>query len=300
VVSESMAILIGCSGWSYDDWVGRFYPMALAKKKGDWLAYYAKYFRTVEINSTFYRPPGEPQVLSWIKKGNDLSDFEYSLKMPELVTHKSMVQGEASAAVHWAKAFEKTCIRPLGEAGLLGCVLLQLSPYFQNTAGAQRILEAVLDALSFRDYNYAVEFRHRTWQEEGTEEIDPNAMQILKDRNVANVLVDGPGSLARNAASADHAYVRFHVRNYDIWYKKEKEDDFRLDRYDYLYRKEQLDPWVPRIKEAELKARKVRVYFNNHARSKSVRNAFQLMDPLVLPHESREIRLQNQFTLGNF
>lgn len=226
-----MAILIGCSGWSYDDWVGRFYPMALAKKKGAWLAYYAKYFRTVEINSTFYRPPGELQVSSWIKKGHDLSDFEYSLKMPELVTHKSMVQGDASAAVHWAKAFEKTCVQPLGEAGLLGCVLLQLSPYFQNTAGAQRILETVLDALSFRDYNYAVEFRHRTWQEAGTEEIDP---------------------------------------------------------------------WVPRIKEAELKARAVRVYFNNHARSKSVRNAFQLMDQLMLPHESREIRLQNQFTLGNF
>jgi uncharacterized protein YecE (DUF72 family) len=295
-----MAILVGCSGWSYDDWVGRFYPMSLAKKKGEWLAYYAKYFRTVEINSTFYRPPGELQVSSWIKKGNDLSDFEYSLKMPELVTHKSMVRGNASEAIHWAKAFEKTCVQPLSEAGLLGCVLLQLSPYFQNTAGALRTLEAVLDALSFRDYDYAVEFRHCTWQQEGTEDIDPNAMQILKDHNVANVLVDGPGTHARNAASADHAYVRFHGRNYDIWHKNKKEDDFRLDRYDYLYSKEQLDPWVPRIKEAELKARAVRVYFNNHARSKSVRNAFQLMDQLELPHESREIQLQNQFTLGNF
>ena len=293
---------MGCSGWSYDDWVGRFYPMELAKKKGEWLAYYAKYFRTVEINSTFYRPPGELQVSSWIKKGKELSDFEYSLKMPDLVTHKSMVQGDRDRAVHWAKAFEKTCVQPLSEAGLLGCVLLQLSPYFQNTVAAQQILEAVLDALSFRDHDYAVEFRHHTWQEEGTEEIDSNVMQILKDRNVANVLVDGPGLHARNASHADHSYFRLHGRNYDIWYKKEneKEDDFRLDRYDYLYNKEQLDPWVPHIKEAELKARAVRVYFNNHARSKSVKNAFQLMDLLMLPHESREIRLQNQFTLGNF
>ena len=188
-----MAILVGCSGWSYDDWVGRFYPLALAKKKGEWLAYYAKYFRTVEINSTFYRPPGELQVSSWIKKGNDLPDFEYSLKMPQLVTHKSMVQGEGDRAIHWAKAFEKTCVRPLGEAGLLGCMLLQLSPYFQNTGATQQILAAVLDSLSFRDYDYAVEFRHHSWQEEGTEEIDPNAMQILNDHNVANVLVDGPG-----------------------------------------------------------------------------------------------------------
>ena len=295
-----MAILVGCSGWSYDDWVGRFYPMALAKKKGEWLAYYAKYFRTVEINSTFYRPPGELQVSSWIKKGNDLPDFEYSLKMPQLVTHESMVQGEGDRAIHWAKAFEKTCVRPLGEAGLLGCTLLQLSPYFQNTGATQQILAAVLDALSFRDYDYAVEFRHHSWHEEGTEEIDPNAMQILKDHNVANVLVDGPSLHARHASSADHSYFRFHGRNYDIWYRKEKEDDFRLNRYDYLYSKEQLDPWVPRIKEAELKARAVRVYFNNHARSKSVRNAFQLMDLLMLPHEQREIKLQNQFTLGNF
>jgi len=295
-----MAILVGCSGWSYDDWVGRFYPLALAKKKGEWLAYYAKYFRTVEINSTFYRPPGELQVSSWIKKGNDLPDFEYSLKMPQLVTHKSMVQGEGDRAIHWAKAFEKTCVQPLGEAGLMGCVLLQLSPYFQNTGATQQILAAVLDALSFRDYDYAVEFRHRSWQEKGTDDIDPNAMQILKDRNVANVLVDGPSLHAHHASSADHSYIRFHGRNYDIWYRKEKEDDFRLNRYDYLYSKEQLDPWVPRIKEAELKARAVRVYFNNHARSKSVRNAFQLMDLLMLPHEQREIKLQNQFTLGSF
>jgi len=50
-----MAALIGCSGWSYDDWVGRFYPSDLAKKKGEWLSYYSRFFSTVEINSTFYR-----------------------------------------------------------------------------------------------------------------------------------------------------------------------------------------------------------------------------------------------------
>jgi uncharacterized protein YecE (DUF72 family) len=295
-----MTILVGCSGWSYDDWVGRFYPIELAKKKGEWLAYYARYFRTVEINSTFYRPPGELQVASWIKKGIELKNIEYSLKMPQLVTHKSMVQGDNDRAVHWAKSFEKTCILPMSEAALLGCVLLQLSPRFQNTAGALGTLETVLDSLSFRDYNYAVEFRHRSWLEEGMEEIDPDAMQILNDRNVACVLVDGPGLHARKASSADHSYFRFHGRNYDIWYEKDKGDDFRLDRYDYLYSKEQLMPWVPRIKEAELKAQTVRVYFNNHARSKSVRNAFQLMDLLMLPHEQKEIRLQNQFTLESF
>ena len=100
--------------------------------------------------------------------------------------------------------------------------------------------------------------------------------------------------------TANHAYVRFHGRNYDIWYTGEKEDDHRLNRYDYLYKKEQLESWVPRIKEAELKAAKLRIYFNNHARSKSVRNAFLLMDMLAIEHKHKEIQLQDQFTLGEF
>jgi uncharacterized protein YecE (DUF72 family) len=57
---------------------------------------------------------------------------------------------------------------------------------------------------------------------------------------------------------------------------------------------------VPLIKAAELKEAKVRVYFNNHARSKSVRNAFLLMDMLLIEHKSKKIQLQDQFTLGEF
>jgi uncharacterized protein YecE (DUF72 family) len=299
-----MTILVGCSGWSYDDWVGKFYPLSLAGKKGEWFSYYADYFQTVEINSTFYRPPGEKQVQSWIKKARDLQGFEYSVKVPQLVTHKALVEGDVERAVFWAASFEKSCVKPLAEAGLLGCVLLQLSPYFKNDASALAALKGLLDSLSYKEYNYAVEFRHRSWLGKGQKEIDPAALQALRERNVANVLIDGPGIHAGREQTADHAYVRFHGRNYDIWYhgedKDEKEDDHRLNRYDYLYKKDQLETWVPRIKEAELKAAKVRVYFNNHARSKSVKNAFLLMDMLLIEHRSKEIGLQDQFTLGEF
>ncbi len=295
-----MTILVGCSGWSYDDWVGRFYPIELASKKGEWFSYYANYFETVEINSTFYRPPGELQVNSWIKKAKDLSGFEYSVKVPQLVTHKALVEKDLEWAIFWATSFEKTCVKPLAESGLLGGVLFQLSPYFKNEASALDILKGVLDAVSYKEYNYAVEFRHLSWLGESVKEIDAAALEALRERNVANVLIDGPGLHAGTDQTADHAYVRFHGRNYDIWYKGEKEADHRLDRYDYLYKKEQLLPWVPRIKEAELKAAKVRVYFNNHARSKSVRNAFLLMDMLQIEHKSKEIHLQDQFTLGEF
>lgn len=210
------------------------------------------------------------------------------------------MEEDPERALFWTTKFEKTCVKPLAEAGLLGGVLLQLSPYFKNEGSALVTLKAVLDAVSHEEYNYAVEFRHRSWLDESRREIDPATLEILREWNVANVLIDGPGLHVGTEQTADHAYIRFHGRNYDIWYRGEKENGHRLDRYDYLYKKEQLEPWVPRIKDAELKAAKVRIYFNNHARSKSVRNAFLLMDMLLIDHKSKEIQLQDQFTLGEF
>jgi uncharacterized protein YecE (DUF72 family) len=296
----TMTILVGCSGWSYDDWLGKFYPMDLAKRKDAWFSYYARFFNTVEINSTFYRPPGELQVASWIKKAGDLLGFEYSVKVPQLVTHKALVEGNLERAVFWATSFEKTCVKPLAEAGILGGVLLQLSPYFRNEYSALATLKGVLDAVSHNEYDYAVEFRHRSWLDDRSKEIDTATLEALRERNVANVLIDGPGLYGGARQTADHAYMRLHGQNCDIWYRGKKEDDHRLNRYDYLYKKEQLESWVPRIKEAELQAAKVRVYFNNHARSKSVKNAFLLMDMLSIEHRSKEIQLQDQFTLGMF
>jgi hypothetical protein len=56
-ITKKMLILIGCSGWSYDDWVGGFYPIELANKKGAWFDYYAQYFKTVEVKQRRRTPP---------------------------------------------------------------------------------------------------------------------------------------------------------------------------------------------------------------------------------------------------
>jgi uncharacterized protein YecE (DUF72 family) len=53
-----------------------------------------------------------------------LKDFEYSVKVPQLVTHKALVEGNPEKAVFWATSFEKTCVKPLEDACLLGSVLL--------------------------------------------------------------------------------------------------------------------------------------------------------------------------------
>jgi len=46
---------VGCSGWNYTSWRGRFYPCDLPVAR--WLEYYATRFNTVEINNSFYRLP---------------------------------------------------------------------------------------------------------------------------------------------------------------------------------------------------------------------------------------------------
>ena len=296
-----MTILVGTSGWSYDDWVGPFYPTEMSNKKGEWFAYYAKFFNTVEINSSFYRPPGEFQVQSWIKKAP--KGFEYSAKMPQLVTHKALVEGNLENAIFWATTFERSCVKPLAEAGLLGCTLLQLSPYFKRSNQALSNLKGLLEAINTHEHDYAVEFRHRSWLDESKKELEAETLKILREKNVANVLLDGPGYPVTNEQTAKHAYVRFHGRNADIWYGHEKEeDDHRLNRYDYLYDEKQIDHWVPLIEAAEIKAARVRVYFNNHARAKAIKNAFLLMDKLLGDQapKHKDIKMQNQFTLGEF
>jgi len=38
---------IGTSGWSYEDWAGKFYPEEL--KRSEWITYLAQYFNAVEL-----------------------------------------------------------------------------------------------------------------------------------------------------------------------------------------------------------------------------------------------------------
>ena len=296
-----MAALIGCSGWSYDDWVGRFYPTELASRKGEWFAYYSKFFPTVEINSTFYRVPNEFMVKSWIEKGKQRLGFEFSVKLPQIVTHDSILKDSPDTAAAQASSFEGICVRPLAEAGLLGGVLIQMSPYFRfEDRPSLGKLRSLFQMLETDKYDYAVEFRHRSWLNEKGNELVSDAVEVLQEFKVANTIVDGPGFPITRSLTAKHAYVRFHGRNYDIWYKEEAEDDYRLNRYDYLYSHEQLSEWEPRLSEIVSNCDKARIYFNNHGRAKAVKNAFQMMDMLGMQHESRDVLIQDQMTLGGF
>ena len=300
-----MNVRIGCCGWQYDDWVGPFYPPEKKDRKGEWLEYFGRFFDCVEIDSSFYSVPGRHTVDSWIQKGKRIGDFEFSLKMNQDITHIKMVEGNVGDAVTKARDFEMAVCAPLAESGLLGAVLLQLSPYFPMVGKDQRsnlpILNEVLEGLDTDKYRYVVEFRHRTWLDDSRKEINPGALDILRGRKAAVCILDGPGFPTTHAQTTGHAYVRFHGRNADIWYKKEKpEGDTRINRYDYLYKEEELSPWVDELKSIEERARDVRVVFNNHGHARAVQNGLLFRKMLGIEAPGKESDIPKKVTLDSF
>ena len=68
-------IRIGTSGWVYKHWQGIFYPPDL--KQEQWFGYYARFFDTVEINSTFYHLQNASVFEHWGQQAPE--GFMYSI-----------------------------------------------------------------------------------------------------------------------------------------------------------------------------------------------------------------------------
>ncbi|HEV7570818.1 MAG TPA: DUF72 domain-containing protein [Thermoanaerobaculia bacterium] len=79
-----MSILIGTQGWNYAAWVGPLYPPGT--RPAEFLSTYARAFRTVEVDSTFYAVPDARGVRAWAE--HTPSEFTFALKMPKEVTHE--------------------------------------------------------------------------------------------------------------------------------------------------------------------------------------------------------------------
>jgi uncharacterized protein YecE (DUF72 family) len=115
-------VFLGTSGWSYKDWIGPFYT---GKEKSLPNAY-CKVFRTVEIDSTFYRYPSKGTVMGWVKYSPEA--FTYTAKLPKLITHTKKLNAREGVEKDLQKFIE--LMEPLYSSGKLGCILIQLLPKF--------------------------------------------------------------------------------------------------------------------------------------------------------------------------
>jgi uncharacterized protein YecE (DUF72 family) len=239
-------LLLGTCGWSYQEWVGAFYPNNRVAK----LPFYNKIFDTVEVDSSFYRMPSKSMVMGWAKATGPA--FKFSLKLPKTITHdKRLVDAEREL-----DAFLQA-IKPLESAGKLGCLLVQLPPSF--TFDEIGNLESFMQLLP-PHIHFAVEFRHESWDRK-------EAQDLLQKYGVANTTTDSPIEFLSKpvVTTPTHAYVRWHGRGSPVW-------------FDYTYSEDELRPWVSKLREIESKAKMVYAYFNNHYHANAPVNALQFLE----------------------
>lgn len=141
----------GCSGWSYEDWVGPFYPKG--SKPKDFLRLYSSIFDAVEIDSSFYRIPNSFMVSQW--KKNTPENFVFCPKFPKKITHELKLQNATSTL----EFFYKT-IAGLGTK--LGPLVLQMPPSFKYEKGMKDLANFVSGDMK-KGFRHAVEFRHSSW-----------------------------------------------------------------------------------------------------------------------------------------
>ncbi len=276
-MADKNAVYIGTSGWSYPKgkgtWAGYFYPTGTPNE----LEYYSQFFNTVEINSSFYRPPNPGYVDNWVRITPP--DFRFAVKLWQKFTHPGMYQaatGEAAVISPEDVNLFHNSLEPLYKSGKLGALLAQFPPSFKNDRYDQQILTAIIR--TFGQYQLAVELRHRSWSD------DRHTTDLLREHNVAWVQIDEPKFPSSIAAdiplTADMAYFRFHGRNRENWWIGDSET-----RYKYLYSLEEIKELANRMRPALEQSRLTFAFFNNHWRGYAPRNAVNLKKELKLPVE---------------
>lgn len=188
-----MQLYAGTSGYSYKEWLGRFYPDK--HPASAMLRYYAGRFRTVEINNTFYRMPSETVLARWSEEVPE--DFRFTLKAPRRITHdKRLREAEAEVSEFLRRA------SALGDR--FGVLFFQLPPSLKKDLP---LLRDFLDLVP-SDRPAAFEFRNASWH-------DDEVYETLHGRRVMLCLSDTDTGESPFAATSDCGYFRLRRTDYD-------------------------------------------------------------------------------------
>ena len=266
-----MTLRVGTSGFSFDDWLGRAYPLGLAKTK--MLEHYESVlgFDTVELNFTYYAMPTPKTLASMVSRTGP--DFCFVVRSHKDMTHDIWADWDRRVLKDTGDVFRafRAGISPLVDSGRLGCVLVQLPVFFypvpQNLEYLQKI-PALMPGVSI-----VVEFRNRAW-------LRPDAFRMLAECGMGCCVVDEP-KLSRlmpfdPRRTSDIAYFRFHGRNQN-WFNASREE-----RYNYLYSTTELDEFIPPLRSVSAGAKTTFVFFNNCHAGAAARNALMMKQMLGL------------------
>lgn len=236
------SVRIGTSGWSYDHWIGRFYPEKL--KSSALLPWYAKHFDAVEINGSFYRLPARETFAAW--RDATPRDFRFAVKASRFVTHMKKLKDPE-------RIMERSVAAFAGLGDKLGPILFQLPPGWR--ANIER-LEHFLAARP-RRLTYAFEFRHDSW-------FDDRVYAALERHGAAFCIHQLAGRLSPLVVTSDLVYIRLHGP--------------QQTAYTGSYRSDTLRKWAARIEEWRGSGHDVWVFFDNDQNAYAAKNALKIKE----------------------
>jgi len=258
-----MPIFVGTSGFYYHEWIGPVYPDRTPPAK--MLEFYSSMFPTLEINSTFYRPPRHDMFSKYPDRTG--CGVKIVVKLHSTFTH------ERTAGKNNARQFDVS-VEPLKESEQFSAYLAQFPQSFHNTQKARGYVETLRRL--FPDSPLVMEFRHKSWWNE-------EVLKFLKDMQISMCTVDLPqvSNLPPTGTTftSPPAYLRLHGKNSDDWYEG------RDARYTYNYNKGELEGILKKVQKLVLKSDEVYVFFNNHPHGNAAVNANEFLKILreVLP-----------------
>jgi uncharacterized protein YecE (DUF72 family) len=258
-------IRLGTCSWADAGLLAKWYPPSVRTSE-ERLRHYAQRFDMVEVDSPFYRLPTPETTARWAERTPD--GFTFHVKASgEMTGHRP---GERKASV----AAFREAVAPLEASGKLRGVLLQYPPWLAKSREAARGILAT--AALLEPLVPLVEFRHASWLV--PEEL-PTTLELCRRNGLAFVSLDTPGNALPLVAAATHelAYVRFHGRNRETWFKKVETS---AERFDWLYEGVVGGVWVEPRRRLDGEADEVHALFNNNRDDFAPRSA-QLLRGLL-------------------
>jgi uncharacterized protein YecE (DUF72 family) len=296
-----MSILVGTASWTDKSLIGcgRFYPKEAASAEAR-LRYYASQFPMVEVDSSYYAMPSATNAQLWVERtpahfvfnvkafrlftGHQTSptvlpkDIQIALAaVPALAAKKMVYYHQVPPEIReelWRRFLD--ALAPLQHAGKLKAVHFQYPPWLvRNHEGQAHVAHCVQ---MMQGYTVAVEFRNRTWFDDGH---TAKTLAFERELGVVHVVVDTPQGFSNSvpliweATHPDLAIVRLHGRNRETW--NQKGLAAASDRFNYDYPEQELATLAGDIRKLANKVKTAQVVFNNNYEDQGQRNARTLM-----------------------
>lgn len=283
---------VGTASWTDPTLVNSdlFYPSSMRGAE-ERLRFYAEQFNTVEIDSTYYALPAERNAKLWAERTPE--GFVFNVKPFALMTQHPIAMSRLPKRLREmvptgqrsvrnitqpskemvALVFEMfwSAMAPLRVAGKLGMVAFQFPPYFIAKPVNFEYLAHLPERLP--GASIAIEFRHPSWVRDEPQRAE--TMNFLRAYGLYYTSIDAPedSSIVPSfvEATGDQAYMPFHGRNRENWFKR---NVTAAERFKYLYSERELQSLAKGFGNLEEQAVK-RAYaiFNNCYQNFGIMNA---------------------------